>query len=224
MKKLSDRIRAVRKKLGMNQVELADILGCTDGKIKAWEQETTVTMKAKDALLLSQKFGFSQEWLMDGEGEMLLDRGELLLDDISKVKNLLDNNLEIPFYTDIRASAGYGCTNTECEKTSLTISKDMLPSYSKDIDAIRVSGNSMTPTIDDDDVIFIDKTNTAPSDGKIFVVYLCEDVYVKRIFIDPKTKEITLHSDNQIFPQIKADCEDFKIIGRVIANMKINKL
>ena len=217
MEKLADRIREVRKKLGVNQVELGAILGCTDGKIKSWEQGRIDNMKAKDALVLENRFGFSQAWLMDGQGD-------LLLKDISTVKNLLEDNLSIPFYKDINASAGYGCTNGECLSTNITISKDMLPSFSNKIEAIRVSGNSMTPTIEDEDIIFIDKNQVEPVNGKIYVLFLCDEVYVKRIFIEPKSKEIILNSDNPIFPQIKADCEDFKIIGRVIANMQIAKL
>lgn len=224
MEKLADRIRYVRKKLGMNQQELADVFGSTDGKIKGWEQEKTDSMKAKDALLLQNKFGFNQEWLMDGTGEKMLKRDELLLDDIQTTVNLLDKNIVIPFYRDINASAGHGCTNEECKGTNITISKDMLPSFSNKMEAIRVSGNSMTPTIEDEDIIFIDKNETEAINGKIYVLFLCDEVYVKRVFIEPKSKEIILNSDNPIFPQIKADCEDFRIIGRVVANMQIRKL
>ncbi len=82
----------------------------------------------------------------------------------------------------------------------------------------------MSPTIEDEEILFVDKIDTNPKDGKIFVVLLCDEVYVKRLFIEPKTKEIFLQSDNPIFPKLKVDCEDFKIIGRVIANMSITKL
>lgn len=224
MQNLADRIKAVRKKLGVNQAELGEILGCTDGKIKYWEQGQTDTMKARDALILQNKFGFNQDWLMEGKGEMILETGELLLKDINTVRNLLDDNLEIPFFKDINASAGHGCTNGECVATNITISKDMLPTHAKNIEAIRVSGNSMHPTIEDDDIIFIEKSQENPINGKVYVMLLCDEVYVKRIFIEPKSKEIILSSDNPIFPQLKADCDDFRIIGKVIAKMQISKL
>lgn len=224
MKSLSERIKIVRKKLGVNQIELGEILGCTDGKIKYWEQGQTDKIKARDALILQNKFGFNQDWLMEGKGEMMLETGELLLKDIKAVKNMLDDNLDIPFYKDINASAGYGCSNGECLSTNITISKDMIPTVSKNIEAIRVSGNSMYPTINDEDIIFINKDSQEPQNGKIYVVFLCDECYVKRIFIDPKTKDITLNSDNPIFPVLKVDCEDFRIIGQVVANMKISKL
>lgn len=225
MQNLADRIRAVRKKLGINQQQLADILGCSDGKIKGWEQGNTLSMKPLDIFTLEKKFGFNQEWLENGEGEMMTSQGDLLLKDIAQVTAIIDGNLSIPYYKDIQASAGHGCINGECISTQITISRDMLPfARSNYIEAIRVSGNSMSPTIEDEYIIFIDKNDTEPLNGKIYVVFLCDEVYVKRIFIEPKSKSIVLSSDNPIFPQLKADCEDFRIIGRVIASMSISKL
>jgi len=224
MQNLANRIKAVRKKLGINQQELADILGCSDGKVKGWEQGNTKTIKAKDSIILADKFGFSREWLEDGEGEMMQNKSNLLIDEINETVALLNSNTIIPYYKNIQASAGNGCTNSDCKSTNITLAKDMLPTLSDKIEAIKVSGNSMHPTIDDDNVIFIDKNITTPQDGKIFVVFLCNEVYVKRIFIEPKTKEIILNSDNPLFPQLKADCDDFRIIGKVIATMKIDKL
>jgi len=224
MNDLADRIRLVRKTLGVNQVELADIFGCTDGKIKAWEQGNTKHMKPRDILILTNKYGFNYEWLESGTGDMMQNTGDLLLHDISITSGLLNSGISIPYYKDINASAGYGCTNSDCKPTYITLAPSMIPSSSKKIDAIKVAGNSMSPTIEDEEIIFVDKNDIQPIEGKIYVIYLCEEVYVKRLFIEPKSKAIFLKSDNPIFPQIDADCEDFKIIGRVIANMKISKL
>ena len=224
MKELSDRIKLIRKKIGVNQQGLADILGCTDGKIKGWEQGKTKTIKYKDMMLLTNKYGFSQEWIEDGKGEMMINKGDLLLKDIAATAAMLNSNISIPFYKDINASAGYGCTNSECEPSYITLDPSMLPSMSTHIDAISVMGNSMSGTVEDEDIIFVDKNDTQPINGKIYVVYLCEEVYVKRLFIDPNTKKIILQSDNPLFPQFEADCEDFKVIGRVVANMNISKL
>ncbi|MDQ7067760.1 MAG: S24 family peptidase [Sulfurimonas sp.] len=225
MTDLKDRVKLVRKKLGLNnQQGLADILKCNVGKIKGIEQGATKSLKRTDIILLSENYGFSDDWLESGTGPMFINENEELLKNVQQISNMLDNNITIPFYSEINASAGHGCINGECEATNITISKDMLPSFSTKIEAIRVSGNSMTPTIEDEDIVFIDKNQTDPINGKIYVVYLCEEVYIKRLFIEPKTKDIILNSDNPIFPQLKADCEDFRIIGLVTANMHISKL
>lgn len=224
MQNLADRIRAVRKKLGINQVELGDILGCTEGKIKGWEQGKTLTIKPKDTVLLESKYGFNREWLENGEGDMMINQGDLVLNDISTISAMLNGNISIPYYKDINASAGYGCTNGECKPARITLIASMLPVSGKNIEAIKVMGNSMSGTIEDDDVIFINKDDCEVQDGKIYVVYLCDEVYVKRLFTEPKTKAIILKSDNPLFPQLNADCDDFKVIGRVIANMQISKL
>ena len=224
MEKLSDRIRFIRKKLGINQQELADILSCTDGKIKGWEQDKTKNIKLKDSTLLSERYGFSKEWIEDGVGEAIPNNGDLLLGDISAVSAMFSKTISIPYYKDINASAGYGCTNGDCKPIYINMAPDMLPTTSKSIEAIRVVGNSMSGTIEDEDVIFIDKSDTDAVNGKIYVLFLCDEVYVKRIFIEPRDKSIILKSDNPLFPQLKADCEDFRIIGRVVANMQISKL
>jgi phage repressor protein C with HTH and peptisase S24 domain len=226
MDKLSDRIKLIRTKTGMSQEDLAEVLGCSDGKIKGFEQGRTKEIKPKDALLLQNLYGFSQEWIMTGTGSMMIDQDALLLKNIQATVNLLDNTMQIPFYEDISASAGYGCINGDCAAATMhiSISRDMVPSSSRNIDAVKVRGSSMEQTLHDGDVIFVDKNDTTIHDGKIYVVYLCDEIYVKRAFIDPKSKEILLHSDNPLFPTVKVDCDDFRIIGRVISNMQIKKL
>jgi phage repressor protein C with HTH and peptisase S24 domain len=147
------------------------------------------------------------------------------LHDLSLIAHTLsDKSLTIPFYEDIKASAGTGCTNDECELQYINLIPNMLPvKNTKNIEAILVSGDSMTGTINDNDVIFIDKNQTTPQNGKIFVILMCGEVYVKRVFIDPITKKLILKSDNALFPQFEAS-EDCKIIGRVVANMSIKEL
>jgi len=41
---------------------------------------------------------------------------------------------------------------------------------------------------------------------------------------DQSNKSLILKSDNPHYPQFTITCEDFKIIGRVIANMSIQNL
>ncbi len=222
MQSLADRIRAVRKKLGMSQQELADVLGCSDGKIKGWEQGNTMTIKARDSMLLAKKYGFDQEWLEDGKGEMMQSKGYFPLE----VENLNDisysNSLNIPYYKDIEH---YSSNENSVKSIDISMARDMFELISSDnIEAIRVTSNSMNPTIKEGDIIFIDKDDITASNEKIYLVFLCDEVYLKRVFIEPKSKEIILHSDNQIFPQLKADCKDFRIIGKVIAKMNISKV
>ncbi|WP_373070670.1 XRE family transcriptional regulator [Sulfurimonas sp.] len=222
MQSLADRIRAVRKKLGMSQQELADVLGCSDGKIKGWEQGNTMTIKPRDSLFLAKKYGFSQEWLEDGKGEIMLNTGDFSL----KVKNLSDapfnNSFSIPYYKDMEH---YNSDENSVNSIDISMAKDMLELISSEnIEAIRVTSNSMNPTIKEGDVIFIDKDDVKASNEKIYLVLLCDEIYLKRVFIEPKSKEIILNSDNLIFPQLKADCQDFRILGKVIAKMNISKV
>ena len=214
MRNLADRIKAVRKRLGMSQQELADVLGCSDGKIKGWEQGNTMNIKSRDSLFLTKKYGFNQEWLEDGKGEMMSIQGDFL--------HPFNEKFKIPYYKDIET---YNNDKEQTKSLDISIAKDMLSFVSShNLESIRITGNSMSPTIEDEDIVFIDKDDLEPGNGKIYLVLLCDEFYIKRVFLEPKSKEITLKSDNPIFPKLKADCDDFKIIGRVIANMKISKI
>ncbi|MBE0498596.1 MAG: LexA family transcriptional regulator [Campylobacterales bacterium] len=225
MSDLADRIREVRKVLGgISQKKLAEIVGCTDGKIKAWEQGTTPNIKPKDVFLLANKYGFNYDWLADGKGEMMQNKGDLLLRDISVTNALLHQNISIPYFKDINDYVfPHGVVNNTSH-SFISLPDEMVAGYSSAIEAIHFAGNSMNPTIKDKDIILIDSSIIDPTDGDVFLLYLCEEVYVKRVFIDPKSKELTLCSDNPIFPKIKADCEDFKLVGKVVGKIEHTRL
>lgn len=223
---LAARIKQIRETFGITQEQLGEILGTSIGVPKAWEQGKTKTIKPKYSLILSEKFHISKEWIETGRGDMRIDH-DADLQDISLIADILHGNkstVRIPFYEDIRASAGTGCVNEECKPSYIQLLPELLPTNSKSIDAVKVDGDSMTGSIEDGDIIFVDRNDTAPVNGKIYVVYLCEEVYVKRLFKDPNSKKLILKSDNPVYPQFEASCEDFRIIGRVVVGMNIKEL
>ena len=73
MNELRDRLQEVRRTFGISQRELAKRVGVTSQLISMMETGRTqlshLTAKAIEA-----EFGVNHEWLMNGEGEMLLRR------------------------------------------------------------------------------------------------------------------------------------------------------
>lgn len=171
---------------------------------------------------IANVYNASYDWILTGQETQNFNDAFQSYDMDSQSLN--KEILHIPFYEDIRASAGTGCINGDCKPTFIKLASKLLPVNSANIEAIRVMGDSMVGTIDDGDVIFVDKNHLEPLNGKIYVVFMCDEVYVKRIFRDPNTQKLILKSDNPVYPQFEADCEDFKIIGKVIANMNIKEL
>ncbi|MEA2017795.1 MAG: LexA family transcriptional regulator [Campylobacterota bacterium] len=224
---LADRIKHIRDTFNLTQPQLSELAECTsEGVIKGIEQGKTATIKTKYSIPISNKLGINREWIERGIG-MMRNSHEEIINTMEIVESALNPNIiSIKYYEDIRASAGIGCINDECIPAYIQLIPTILPlsSKSNNIEAIKVYGDSMTGTIQDNDIIFIDKNKSQVLNGKIYVVYMCDEVYVKRIFKDPKTKSLILKSDNPIYPQFEVTCEDFKIIGQVIANMNIKEL
>lgn len=229
---LEERIKTIRDTFGASQEDLLKILQdngieASIGTIKGWWQGKTKTIKPKYSIVLAKHFKISRDWLEKGEGLMKEDTNdiEVSLQELSMIAHSLsEDSLAIKYYEDIRASAGTGTENGELKPAYINLLPSFLPTRSKNVVAIKVPEDSMTGTIEDGDIIFVDKNYTEALNGKIYVVLLCEEVYVKRIFKDPSNQKIILKSDNPVYPQFDASCEDFKIIGKVIANMRIKEL
>lgn len=66
---MKDRIKAIRKRAGLNQQDFGKKCGVSLSAVQKWESgENTVS----DAviLLICQRFGINEEWLRTGQGEM----------------------------------------------------------------------------------------------------------------------------------------------------------
>ena len=70
---MKERIKAVRKALGMNQTEFGKALGASLSAAYKWEAGES-GMSDATIMLVCQKFGISEKWLRTGEGQMLLPK------------------------------------------------------------------------------------------------------------------------------------------------------
>jgi len=66
---LQERIKALRKALGLTQKEFGAKLGVLDTAVTEWERGHNRVTLSK-ILLIESVFGVSQNWLKTGEGEM----------------------------------------------------------------------------------------------------------------------------------------------------------
>lgn len=207
-KEIANRLKLVRKNAKdktFTQDEFAELLGIPISTYKSLELgKAPFTIERIDAL--KQKAGVSPTWLLYGDGDMLL-------------KNDISVKGTIPYYDDIRASAGFGALNGE------VVSPEFMhipPSLCLDLhvsktEAIRCSGDSMYPNIKDGDIMFIDRSDVELKDGEVYVVRMGEGVFVKRLFRVPG--KILAKSDNETYPAFDLDI-DFEILGRVIYSMQ----
>lgn len=68
MNALADRIKEIRKELGLNQPELGRLAGVSKGAINQWETGKTQAIKAEYLLKLSRATGYNSEWISSGKG------------------------------------------------------------------------------------------------------------------------------------------------------------
>ena len=120
------------------------------------------------------------------------------------------------------ASAGAGALDSD-ERRAGIVGMDRkalreLTASPDAVQAIKVSGDSMAPTLADGDDILVDTADAGSRlrDG-IYVLRLDDALNVKRIARDPAGRRFTVKSDNAAYPSWP-DCDPARvaIIGRVI--------
>lgn len=123
--------------------------------------------------------------------------------------------------TEVGASAGPGAL-IDGEETRAAIGfppamlRDLGLSPGPHLSLIRVTGDSMQPTLHDGDDILIDASDAAPRlrDG-VYVLRLEGAVVVKRVVIRPG-RRLAIRSDNRDYPSwADIDAAEVAIIGRV---------
>lgn len=91
------------------------------------------------------------------------------------------------------------------------------------LEGIRVSGDSMEPTLFDGDVVLVDRNDFVPKDG-VYVLRIEENLFVKRLMRLPNQIEVI--SDNPSYSKytinLKNPPTNFQVIGRVL--MKCQKI
>jgi len=127
----------------------------------------------------------------------------------------------IRYYPEVRVSAGGGAYENDDEYESLEVPPyfiNMLGGQEnlKNIEAINVVGDSMEPTLNSDNVIFIDKSKTDASRDGIYAFTTNHGLFVKRVQkrVDGK---LDIISDNRDYPvQVLADNE-LHVVGKVVS-------
>ncbi len=149
--------------------------------------------------------------------------------DITNKSDVNDDLISINVYKDIFASAGYGTTNSELVPTKMNFDKEFLREIFnitdfKNLDIIRVIGDSMLPYIKDGEFIFVQKGAT-PKNGDTVIANIDDELYVKRYYKIPFEKWIRLESDNKEFPNIEIDTDEkinsLSIVGIVKSKIKL---
>ncbi|SFV50262.1 putative phage repressor [hydrothermal vent metagenome] len=132
---------------------------------------------------------------------------------------------KIKYFCDVSASAGGGADGDAENVEELTLPESFVEYLGgekelKNIEALKVSGDSMEPTFSYDDTIFINRTKRDIQRGGIFVLRTEGGLFIKRVLprVDGK---VDIISDNDIYPVQTVQKEDIEVVGRVMAKFGV---
>lgn len=237
MDTLGDRVKKLRTAQRWSLRELADRTGgaITAAGISNIESGATQMPKSSTLFPLAKALGVDPDELLTGRSGSKRDTHhavrDLTPDDYSPYirqweteADLGNGDVTIPV-CDIRVSAGGGSVVPEYVETThkLAFSKRWLQKRNlrpQDLKALKVSGESMSPTLEDGECVLVDTSQDRIIDGKIYALIIGGEAKIKRLRRRYDGGLIVM-SDNPApeFPdeEVPADGSEFvQIIGRAI--------
>jgi len=139
--------------------------------------------------------------------------------DFLSLKEIKDNQIAIPYYSNVQASCGGGAfCNDDASKEFIILDKNEHSLLNKNVEAVNSFGDSMIPLIKEDSIVFIDRTKTDIIDSGIYLFYYEEQLYLKVLARELNNPDhLKAVSLNQMYPVIQIDnLESFRVIGKFI--------
>lgn len=161
-------------------------------------------------------------WILTGNGNMFINE--------EKETEPPTSLVSISYFKDAYAAAGVGAINYDDAPIVMAFDEDFLKAKLgitsfKHIHIINAIGNSMSPTINSGELLFVnpfENENCYIRDKDIYVINTPSGTLVKRIKVeDPIKLSYTLVSDNpndKDIPLSGDDLNSCKVIGRVIGH------
>ncbi len=171
---------------------------------------------------MATHLGVSATWILAGLGDPYVESRTNVVEGVPEV-------VHIQRY-DVGAAAGAGSL-VEAERGTgfYAFNRKWLDRRGlspANLAVISVRGDSMEPDLCDNDLILLDRAQTSPRDGDIYVLRYSGHLFVKRVQLMPGNR-VKLCSSNPLYDPITvangrtsdATTEDLTFIGRVVASM-----
>nr|WP_227591454.1 S24 family peptidase [Acinetobacter sp. Marseille-Q1620] len=203
------RLRSEIERIGVS--ELARKAGVARNSLYNWCEKGNIPL---DKLFLLAEHGVDVDYILHKKNN-------------ASENTPMDEFGLIPVREDIEVSAGAGAF-VGLEDNSgycLAFRKDWLNSRGlkeKDLYVVFTRGDSMEPTISDQDSLLVNTAEKMPQDGHIYVIRSNDTLWVKRIqkLLDGS---LLLISDNKIYPPMQLnlnESSDVEVIGKVVSSSK----
>ena len=217
MATLSERLTSLMYEKGISQAELARLIGIKQPSVfKILNGETR---NPKKILEIATALNVDPHWLKTGEGDP--DPSYRIVE-VSEPQN--PNTVRIDIL-DVEASAGNGAYLSPTEQGLLSQEFDLTffrqqfgRADAKHLKLITVKGDSMAPTLESGDLLYVDiSENYFAADG-LYVFTFDGQTFIKRL--QKVGKEMLVISDNPTYKEWTfTQDDDVFIHGRVIFSM-----
>jgi len=210
---IGEKIRIVREEKKMTQKKIGELAGIDESTIRKYESGR-LNPKLVTIQKIAAALDCSVDYLLGNiDDPRRIDYAGLLgnLGTVHKLGNVLN----IPIYGIVKA--GYGALLLEDFEGYAFLEETEISGDIQDYFWLRVSGDSMSPKIQDGDLVLVRKQNAIDSGQIAVVIYNGEDGTLKKIRFGPDYLElIPLNPafESRIFE--RDEMEDVHIVGRVI--------
>lgn len=222
METLGDRITRLRKAQGLSQTALGLLCGWENGQARIGNYERgTREPSIGDLRLIARALGVNLITIIDGENPNAIAENQ----DRYGYSPAIQDYALIPQYS-VQGAAGNGQMNDHVEITGGLVFKrawlSRMHLREQNLHVIYVCGHSMEPTVSDADVVLIDQSQTAPRDGRIFVIRKPDGELIIKRLIQSITGGWLIRSDNddkRTYPDqpiTENDIDSLQIVGRVV--------
>lgn len=197
-----DELKAIRKKKGFTQTQLAELCNVKQGTIANWESGIRKP-DPETIARIADIFGVTTDSLLREDNTLQSPNAKKLPNDFIRM---------IPVFESASAGFGANAENRIMEFIPIFIQSD---SEAANTICVRVCGDSMHPQIQDGDLVQVHKQETAET-GDIVVILDGDDAFVKRFIRTPQG--ITLESFNPGYPPMRFSREEsnqLRIVGIV---------
>lgn len=213
---IGEMIKELRVSKNLTQEELAEKINVNKATIANYEANRRALTIDKLEIILSELEVTLQDFFSNKNYQADYHSSNLPEFQESNIEGTINR---IPIIS--RVSAGEGVYGVEdiLEWLEMPISLCDSADY-----ATFVKGDSMEPKIYDNDLILVRKQNYIEN-GKIGIFKVDDEVFCKKFFSNPITKEVVLKSLNSIYEPIyitKENKKEFHILGKVICKIDYN--
>lgn len=205
MTQLSTILKQRRKELGLTLAQIADEMGVAEATVQRWESGNIKSVRYDKIGKLADVLKVQPSALMGWEEHSELNQRSVIPSGFSPMPE-----------TELRPRVGrIACGDPITAEENIEAYDEVLSSWRADF-TLMCCGNSMSPKIEDGDVVAI-RSQPTVENGEIAAVRIGDEATLKRVFLHPDYIELRpINPEYESIIRRKEEMEDIKIEGRAV--------